>query len=74
MATIVNTPASEPAHESSSSLMNLFIGIVIVLLAVGFLLYIGLPAMRSLGTASQAPEVNVPDKINVDVNAPAPQQ
>lgn len=74
MATIVNTPAAEPAHESSSSsLMSLFIGVVIVLLVVGFLLYIGLPAMRSVGTTTQAPQVNVPDKINVDVNAPAPQ-
>lgn len=74
MATIVNTPSVEPARESSSSsLINLFIGVVIVLLVVGFLLYIGLPAMRSVGTATQAPQVNIPDKINVDVNGPAPQ-
>lgn len=77
MATIVNTPAASGEHaESSSSMMNLFIGVVIILLVVGFLLYIGLPMMRNVGSSSQAPQINVPDKINVDVNtpnAPAPQ-
>lgn len=71
MATIVNTPATaEPTESSSSSMMNLFFGGVIVLLVVGFLLYIGLPMMRNVGSATQAPQVNVPDKINVDVNTP----
>ena len=71
MATIVNTPAAgENVESSSGSMMNLFFGVVIVLLVVGFLLYIGLPMMRSVGSAAQAPQVNVPDKINVDVNAP----
>lgn len=71
MATIVNTPAAaEHTQSSSSSMMNLFIGVVIILLIAGFLMYFGLPMMRSVGSAAQAPQVNVPDKINVDVNTP----
>lgn len=72
MTTIVNTPAATTAnHETTSgSMMNLIVGIFIVLLLAAFFLYVGLPIARNVGTATQAPQVNVPDKINVDVNTP----
>lgn len=71
MATIVNTPATTADHETTSgSMINLVIGVFIVLLLAAFFLYVGLPIIRNVGTATQAPQVNVPDKINVDVNTP----
>lgn len=75
MATIVNTPAATHEHvardeSSSSSMMNLIIGIFIILLLAAFFLYVGLPMMRSATAPAQAPQINVPDKINVDVNQP----
>ena len=74
MATIVNTPAAthDHAHEDSSSgsSVNLIIGILVALILLALFFYAGLPMIRSAAAPAQAPQVNVPDKINVDVNAP----
>lgn len=74
MATIVNTPAHEhvASDSGSNSAVNLLVGVLVVL-AVAFLLYyFALPMMRSANNAAApqitAPQVKVPDKINVDVN------
>ena len=67
MTTIVNTPAG--ANESNGG-TGVIIGILI-LIVIGFLFfYYGLPAIRSvqLGT----PQINVPAKIDVNVNQPTP--
>ncbi len=71
MATIVNTsPASSaPAQSDTSGATGLVLGILLIaVLAVLFYAY-GLPLMRA-GMSSTSPNVqmNVPDKINVDVN------
>jgi hypothetical protein len=70
--------------ESDSS-SNMIWGVLIVLLVAFLLFYFGLPLLRgaaSVGRAPQqiinnappqggnAPQINVPDKVNVDVNAP----
>lgn len=71
MATIVNTPAaSAPANGESSSMMNLLVGVVVILVVAAIFFYFLLPAIRSATAPVQAPQINVPDKINVDVNAP----
>ncbi len=64
MTTIVNTPATT---TDSNNGMGFVIG-VILLLVFAFLFFVyGLPAIsRTIGTAS----VNVPDKINVNVQTP----
>ncbi len=66
MATIVNNPAPAPVQQSDSS-MGFVLGLVLlVILAVLFFMY-GLPAIRrGFGT----PQVNVPGKIDVNVNQP----
>lgn len=71
MATIVNTPAAAHEHvhdESSGSSMSLIIGILIVLMLAALFFFVGLPAFRSAAAPAQAPQINVPDKVNVDVN------
>jgi hypothetical protein len=88
MATIVNTPTHEHVgEESSGGPINLLVS-MLVILAVAFLLfYFGLPLLRNIGggaptqinnvappQGANAPQINIPDKINVDVNAPKPQQ
>ena len=72
MATIVNTPAAAHGHvdESSGSSMSLIIGILIVLMLAALFFFVGLPTFRSVAAPAQAPQINVPDKINVDVNQP----
>jgi hypothetical protein len=97
MATVVNTPAASHEHmatESDSS-SNMIWGVLIVLVVAFLLFYFGLPLLRNIGGAgapqqinnnvppqgANAPQISVPDKVNVDVNpnagggnAPAPQQ
>jgi hypothetical protein len=64
---IVERPAVQ--ETSTGSGFGLILG-VILLLVIFYLVYaFGLPAAR---TASQAPTVQVPDKIDVNVNNPAP--
>lgn len=61
MATIINNP--QPSNDSSGP-MGMIIGII-VLLVVGYLFFIyGLPAVRQMS----APQINIPDKIDVTVN------
>jgi len=68
MTTIVNNPA--PASESSGG-FGLLIGIVLLIGFVAILLYFGLPALKRTGPVQvnvPAPEVVMPDKIDVNVN------
>jgi hypothetical protein len=60
MATIVNNP---PARSNTSG--ALIAVILLLIIAVLFVDY-GLPAIRSYST----PQVNVPGKIDVNVNTP----
>jgi hypothetical protein len=61
MTTVVNSPS--PSGDNGSGLL---IGIL-VLVFFGFLfVYYGLPAIRGMGT----PQVNIPSKIDVNVNQP----
>jgi len=75
MATIINTPAAVPVREESSSgsMNSLIIGLLLLLILVAFFFYVGLPMMRNVSNNTQAPQINVPDKINVEVNTPQAQ-
>lgn len=67
MATIVNTAPATTESDSAS-----WAGLMAVVLIIAFLilmLYYGLPALRSAG--STAPQLNVPDKVDVNINQPA---
>lgn len=69
MTTIVNSPAPAPAQDSSGS--GFLIGVIVLIGFVGLLLYFGIPAIKRMGPAQiniPAPQVVVPDKINVEVN------
>lgn len=62
MTTIVNTPATTDGGSGSAALVTI---VVLVLLAIA-LLYFGLPILsRNVGTT-----VQVPDQIDVNINAP----
>ncbi len=61
MTTIVNSPA--PTNDSGGS--SFLVGILVLIGFVLILLYYGLPALRSMG--SQAPQINIPNKIDVNV-------
>ena len=61
MTTIVNNPPS----DNSGGPMGMIIGII-VLVVLGYLVYVyGLPAVRNM---SGTPQINVPSKIDVNVN------
>lgn len=61
MATIINNP---PASKNSGGPMGIII-VIIVLLVLAVLGYVYvLPAIQNM----QSPQINVPDKIEVNVN------
>ncbi|MDO8610457.1 MAG: hypothetical protein Q7R95_07960 [bacterium] len=66
MTTIVNSPT--PATDSGGN--SFLIGIIILIGFVGILLYFGIPALRRMGPIQlgiPAPQINVPGKIDVNV-------
>ena len=64
MATVINNPPT-PASDAGSG-MGFFVGLlVVIILAVLFFVY-ALPAIRNSGSSDT--NINVPDRINVDVN------
>ncbi len=62
MATIINNPDT----GSSNSGMGTVVGIVLAIIIVALFFMYGLPAMR--GTQKSGTTVNVPEKVQVDVN------
>jgi len=62
MATIVNNPA--PTTDGGNG-MGFFFGAVLLILFLVLFFYYGLPYFRNVG---QAPQINVPGKIDVNVN------
>jgi hypothetical protein len=66
MAVINN---AQPASTDGSNNSIGMILVVIVVLILGFLLVVyGLPAMGNRGATGTTPQINVPDKMDVNVN------
>lgn len=66
MTTVVNNPA--PATDNGAS--NFLIGAIVLVVLLLMFFYFGLPEIRRLGstpTTIPAPQVIVPDKIDVNV-------
>ncbi len=64
MATIVNNPPT--SNSDSGSGVGVIVGVVLAVIIVALFFMYALPAMRH--TNSGGTNINVPDKINVDVN------
>lgn len=66
MTTIVNNPV--PTRESGGSAF--LVGIIVLVVFAGVLLYFGIPALKNMGPIQAnipAPQVNIPEKIDVNV-------
>jgi len=63
MATVVNNPQPTTSNNGLGFLLG---AILIIIFAMLFFVYV-LPLMRSSMSASQAPQVNIPDKVDVNV-------
>lgn len=63
MATIVNNP---PAANDSGGPMGMIIALVVLLVLAYLGLMYGLPALRQMQLGS--PQINIPSKIDVNVN------
>ncbi len=74
MTTIVNNPTpvvSNPNPAPSSGGSGFLIGAILIIGFVGILLYFGIPALKRMGPVQvniPAPQIVVPDKIDVNVN------
>lgn len=69
MATVVNNP---PANSDNGGGSGFLIGIILLIIVVILFIFYGLPYINGAGNggAAQAPQVNVPGKIDVNVNQP----
>ncbi len=65
MTTIVNTPPTNGAETSNSN--SVLVAAVFFVAFLLFLVYFGGPFMRKI---SQPTQINVPDKVDVNINAP----
>jgi len=67
MTTVVNNPT--PVSENGGA--GFLIGVIVLIGFVVVLIYFGIPAMRRMQpsqTVVPAPQIVIPDKINIDVN------
>ncbi len=70
MATIVNNP---PANSDNGGGSGFLLGIILLIIVVILFIFYGLPYINGAarnGGAAQAPQINVPGKIDVNVNQP----
>jgi hypothetical protein len=68
MATVVNNPGTTTEGGSGTSFL---LGIILLIVFAIVMIFYGIPYIaNSIGSAgvSQAPQVQVPDKVNIDVN------
>jgi hypothetical protein len=63
MTTIINTP---PATKESGGNIGMIIGLIFLIGAAYLFIVYGLPAIRQMSS----PQINVPDKIDVNINQP----
>ncbi len=63
MADTVNT-------TGDSGGMGFFMGVIVLILFVMFLIFYGLPYLRGAGGGNSGGGVTVPDKIDVNINQP----
>jgi hypothetical protein len=62
MATVINNPGQS---ESTGGGTGIVVGAIVLLVVVALFFMYGLPAMRN---TNQGSTVNVPDRVQVDVN------
>ena len=68
MATVINNPSSDTNGGGLSVILGIIVAVIIIAL---FFLY-ALPALRGVGR-SNGTNINVPDKVDINVNKPAGQ-
>ena len=67
MATVVNNP---PATTEGGGGSGFLVGIILLIIFVILFVFYGLPYINNSIGGNQAPQVNVPGKIDVNVNQP----
>lgn len=68
MTTVVNNPTPVVVEKEGSGFL---IGVIILVGFIAVLLYFGIPVIKQMGPIKvniPAPQVVIPDKINVNVN------
>lgn len=69
MATVVNNP---PATTSEGGGSGFLVGIILLIVFVILFVFYGLPYLNNSIGGAQAPQVNVPGKVDVNVNQNKP--
>lgn len=61
---VINNAAPAPASDSGG--MGFLLGVITLIVFVFLMMVYGLPILRN-AVGSSSPQINVPDKVNVDV-------
>lgn len=72
MASILGTEHDVHGHDHTQG-SNTALVVVLLLIVLLVLLFFGLPALRNLGTG-QGPQINIPPKVDINVNQGQPPQ
>ena len=68
MTTVINTPGT--TQESSG--VGLVVGVIVAIVIVALFLMYGLPALRGTANDGGGTNINIPEKVDVNVQGPAP--
>lgn len=58
----------EHIHSDGGNSTGWIVGLILLLAVLFIFFYYGLPLLRSAGSVNTAPQVNVPDKVDVNIN------
>lgn len=65
MTTVVNNPT--PSNDSGGG-MGMIIGLIVLIVVAYLFIVYGIPAMKNIQL--EAPQINIPSKIDVNINQP----
>lgn len=64
MATVINNPGESASGDG----MGFLVGAIVLIVAVFLFILYGLPAMRNAGSVNTAPQINIPDNVDININ------
>jgi hypothetical protein len=72
MTTVINNPGANSSNPDTGNSFGMLMSLILFIVALLLLWYYGLPLLNRAVNTPTAPSVNVPEQVDVNVNAPQP--